>query len=180
MSTFLSMLRGINVGGRNQIKMADLKVLYEELDLTNVTTYIQSGNVIFNSKAEKQLALKIKNKIYERYKFEVPVIIRTPEQLKKVIDGNPFTKETKISADNQYIVFLDKEPDMERINKLKSESYEPEKYLILGKEIYLYCHNGYGKTKLTNNYFENKFSVAATTRNWRTVNELYKIINGNN
>lgn len=85
MYNYISLLRGINVSGQKKISMPDLKALYESLDLKNVKTYIQSGNVVFQSENSNTIILaeQIEKKILEKYQFDVPVIIRTPEEVKK-------------------------------------------------------------------------------------------------
>ncbi|MDP1744796.1 MAG: DUF1697 domain-containing protein [Bacteroidota bacterium] len=176
MKTFLSILRGINVSGHKKIPMAELKFLYEELNFENVTTYIQSGNVIFKNKNSKNLSKQIEHKIFEKYNFNVPVIIRTPEEMRSIVEGNPFLKQKDIDLSKFYVVYLAEDPKQDCIDKLKKINYEPDKFYISGKEVYLYCPNGYGNTKLTNNFFENKLDITATTRNWNTTNELMKIL----
>ncbi|OGU11601.1 MAG: hypothetical protein A2X61_16605 [Ignavibacteria bacterium GWB2_35_12] len=181
METYISILRGINVSGQKKIQMADLKALYEELKFKNIITYIQSGNVIF--KAEKKLSCtelskKIEKKIFDKYNFEVPVIIRTVAEMKKVITTNPFLRKKGIDTERLYVTFLAEaamKADLEKIEKLE---FNPEKFIIIGKEVYLHCPNGYGRTKLNNNFFENKLNVTATTRNWNTVNRLVEMGEG--
>lgn len=176
MKTFLSILRGINVSGQKKIPMVELKKLYEELHFENITTYIQSGNVIFNSKDAKDLSKQIEQKIFEKYNFNVPVIIRTTDEMQKVIERNPFLKQKELDLSKLHVVYLADNPKQDTIDKLKKINYEPDKFYISGKEVYLYCPNGYGRTKLTNNFFENKLEITATTRNWNTTNELLKIL----
>lgn len=176
MAVFLSILRGINVSGQKLIKMPDLKALYEELGLKNVSTYIQSGNVIFESSNSKSLSERIEKKILEKYAFHVPVMIRDVNEIQEVIDGNTYLKEKNIEPEKLHITFLEKEPSPENLNKIKDLNYEPDRFYISGKTIYLHCPNGYGKTKLTNTFFENKLKVSATTRNWKTTNEILKMM----
>jgi len=176
MKTFLSILRGINVSGQKKIPMLELKKLYEELHFENITTYIQSGNVIFNSKNAKDLSKQIEKKIFERYNFNVPVIIRTPVEMQSIIEGNLFLKQKDIDITKLHVVYLTDGPKQGNIDKLNTYNYEPDKFYLSGKEVYLYCPNGYGNTKLTNSFFENKLKVTATTRNWNTTNELLKIL----
>lgn len=178
METYISILRGINVSGQKKIKMADLKALYEELKFKDVITYIQSGNVIF--KVDKKISCtelsgKIEKKIYENYQFDVPVIIRTIAEMKKVLSGNPFQKQKGIDFERLYVTFLADEPKKVELEKVEKLDFTPEKFNIIGKEVYLYCPNGYGRTKLNNNFFENKLKVVATTRNWNTVNKLVEM-----
>ena len=180
MNTFISILRGINVSGHNKIPMAELKVLYKELGFSGITTYIQSGNVIFRHKSGKDLAKKIEQKIFERFSFKVPVVIRTVHELKQVLADNPFLKEKDNDVAKLHVTFLSTEPQKVNIDAASNFNYEPDKFNIAGREVYVYCPGGYGNTKLTNNFFENKLKVTATTRNWRTINELYKLAEASN
>ncbi|MES2397824.1 MAG: DUF1697 domain-containing protein, partial [Bacteroidota bacterium] len=150
MKTFLSILRGINVSGHKKIPMAELKFLYEELNFENVTTYIQSGNVIFNNKNAKDLSKQIEQKIFEKYNFKVPVIIRILDEMQKIIEGNPFLKQKDIDLSKLHVVYLADNPKQDTIDNLKKNNYEPDKFYVSGKEVYLYCPNGYGNSKLTN------------------------------
>jgi uncharacterized protein (DUF1697 family) len=177
MKTFISILRGINVSGQRKIQMTDLKALYEALKFTNVITYIQSGNVIFKSKSasDQKLAKRIEDAIYERYNFNVPVIIRTVEEMEHAISVNPFLKQSKIDIEKLHITFLAEIPEQENVESIRNIDYSPDKFIILDKEVYLYCPNGYGITKLSNNFFEQKLKIKATTRNWRTVNKLFEM-----
>lgn len=178
MQTFISILRGINVSGQKKILMADLKTLYERLKFKDVKTYIQSGNVIFKSDSkipDIQLARKIGKAISAKYNFEVPVIIRTKEELEKIISQNPFAKEKKIDLQKLHVTFLSETPDKEKVELIKEADFLPDQFIINGKEIYLHIPNSYGETKLSNKFFENKLKVSATTRNWNTVNKLFEL-----
>ncbi len=176
MAIFLSILRGINLGGHKKILMADLKTLYEELGFTNVITYIQSGNVVFENPQNINMVQAIGQKIFEKYGFEVPIIIRTLDELGALIDKNPFLKEENIQIDKLHITFLADLPQAILLDKVQTLTYPPDRFIILEKEAYIYCPDGYGNTKLNNSFFESKLKVTATTRNWKTVNELFKIM----
>ena len=174
MHTYISILRGINVSGQKKIIMTDLVKLYEDLGFTDVKTYIQSGNVVFNStkKVSNSLLVKqIETKINEIYGFQVPVIIRTVDEVSKIIATNPFKNET---TENLYITFLSNLPNSNHLEKLTELNYLPDEFIIIEKEIYLNV-SSYGTTKLSNSFFENKLKVTATTRNWNTVNKLLAI-----
>jgi len=178
MQTFISILRGINVSGQKKILMADLKKLYESLKFSEVKTYIQSGNVVFKSDSkisDIQLARKIEKAISTKYKFEVPVIIRTKEELEKILSQNSFTKEKSIDLKKLHVTFLSETPDREKMEQIKEVDFSPDQFIIKGKEIYLHIPNSYGETKLSNKFFENKLKVSATTRNWNTVNKLLEL-----
>lgn len=178
METYISILRGINVSGHRKIEMAGLKALYEKLQFNDVVTYIQSGNVIFKA-AEKSsninLSKKIEKAIFEQYKFEVPVIIRTQFELEEIISANPYLQQSDIDLEKLHVTFLSKAPAEEAIRKIESADFSPDKFIMKDKEIYLYVPEGYGNTKLSNNFFENKLKVTATTRNWKTVNKLAEL-----
>jgi uncharacterized protein (DUF1697 family) len=172
MTTFISMLRGINVGGHKNIKMDVLSKLYESLGYTNVKTYIQSGNVIFDSSSTniQELTEIIEGKLKGSFDFEVCVVIRTKNEFQNIIENNPFLKE---DLSKLYVAFLSGTPIDPSINEIDSIKGDSEKYFISGKEIYLYYPNGVREAKLSNNFFEKKLNVSATTRNWNTVNKLY-------
>jgi uncharacterized protein (DUF1697 family) len=174
MDTFISILRGINVSGHNKIPMEELRILYEDMGFKNVTSYIQSGNVVF--KSAKNPGNKIRKKILEKFGFDVPIVIRTAEELGSVIKKNPLVKEKDINIEKLHVTFLADVPGKDNLVKIKEYNYEPEKFIISGKEVYLYIPDSYGNGKLNNAFFENKLKVTATTRNWRTVNELFKIV----
>ena len=174
MHTYISILRGINVSGQKKIIMTDLVKLYEDLGFTDVKTYIQSGNVVFNSTkkvSNSMLVKQIETKINEIYGFLVPVIIRTVDELSKIIASNPFKNET---SDNLYITFLSNLPNSNHLENLTELNYLLDEFIVIEKEIYLNV-SSYGTTKLSNSFFENKLKVTATTRNWNTVNKLLAI-----
>jgi len=178
MQTFISILRGINVSGQKKILMADLKVLYENLNFKDVATYIQSGNIIFKSTeklSEGELAKKIEKAIFKKYNFEVPVVIRTEKEMEKIISSNPFLKEENIDTKKLYVTFLSEIPDKKKLESIENTAFLPDKFIVSGKEIYLHIPGSYGETKLSNKFFETKLKVKATTRNWNTVNKLFEM-----
>ncbi|HTA26422.1 MAG TPA: DUF1697 domain-containing protein, partial [Bacteroidia bacterium] len=112
METIISILRGINVSGKNKIPMAELKVLYEKAGFKNVTTYIQSGNVVFSAdkKEINTLSEKIQQLIFKKYGFTVPVIIRTVDEIESVIKKNPLLKVEGINIEKLHVTFLSAYP----------------------------------------------------------------------
>jgi uncharacterized protein (DUF1697 family) len=174
MFTYVSMLRGINVGGHQSLKMKELVALYESLGFKNVRTYVQSGNVIFNADEadSKRLSNLIENKIKQVFNLPVAVLIRTPGELKQTLKKNPFLKEKSIDTEKLYVTFLAETPPESALNKLNVAQDELDKFVVKNKEIYLYCPEGYGRTKFSNTFFERKLGVTATTRNWKTVTTL--------
>lgn len=178
MSTYIALLRGINVSGQKLIKMNDLKKLLEDQGFQDVQTYIQSGNVIFSSPEKSIDMIKniISNSIKKQFGFDVGVLVITSDNINYVMNNNPFIKKTN-EIDKLYVTFLSELPSEENIKKLNSIDYSPEEYIIKVKVVYLHVPNGYGKTKLNNNLFENKLKVEATTRNWKTINKLWELSN---
>jgi uncharacterized protein (DUF1697 family) len=177
MTTFVSILRGINVGKR-KVLMADLKMLYEQLGFTGVVTYIQSGNVIFNTNkasTNQQLAGKIEKAISQQYHFDVPVINRTVDELKKIISANPFSELKGIDNSKLHVTFLAGEPKQTNIDLFRSFNFSPDKFFICGSEIFLHIPGSYAETRLSNKFFENKLELSATTRNWNTVTKLVEL-----
>ena len=175
---YISVLRGINVSGQKKIKMADLNELYQSLGFEGVSTYIQSGNVIFQSSSTDKDGLKrtIEKAIEGKYDFHVPVIIRTEQELREIMGSCPY-EEAKIKENGTKVLvtFLQSTPSSENREALKEHVKSPEKLSIHGKEVYLYCQNGYGKSKLSNTFIENMLDTSATTRNWKSVRKLCEL-----
>lgn len=169
---YILILRGINVSGQKKVPMSELKGLLEDLGLQRVSTYIQSGNVVFEyEKSAGTLLKKIDKSIEDHFGFHVPLILRTLNEMKEVVRKNPLSKK-KLSDDYWHVTFLDEVPSRENLKKIENFKSEPDVWAWHNREIYVGCPNGYGRTKLTNTFFENKLKVTATTRNWRTVNQL--------
>jgi uncharacterized protein (DUF1697 family) len=177
METYIAILRGINVSGQKLIPMQALKALFEELNFQQVSTYIQSGNVLFRAEpADAQvLAAQIENSILERFQCQVPVLIRTAADLQAAIGRNPFLQQNNPDTDKMHVTFLADHPTQARIGQLSNGQYEPDQYHISGREVFLYCPQGYGRTKLNNTFFETKLGVRATTRNLKTVRQLISL-----
>lgn len=175
---YVSILRGINVSAQKIIKMAELKFLYEEHGFQNVVTYIQSGNVIFdaNDKDKSKLKKNIENFIEDKYKFHVPVEIRSHREISNVIKHCPFDSVNLAESGTKILVtFLASKPPRAKMDDLLKHVIEPEKLVIKDTEIYLFCPNGYGKSKLSNTFIEQKLGISATTRNWKSVHKLEEL-----
>ncbi len=167
---YIAILRGINVSGSKKLPMAELRTLLSNLNFSDVTTYIQSGNVVFTSKDKDQekLGSQISEAIKKQYDYEVPVLVKTIKQWKKAMANNPFTEE---DISKQAITFLATIP-IETTIEIDSKN---DQFKIIDSEVYLYFPNGFGRSKLTNNLFERKLKTQATTRNWRTINKLLEM-----
>ncbi len=182
MKTYIALLRGINVSGQKKIKMADLKLMFENLGFTSVSTYIQSGNVIFKSdKKETEIQRDIiKKEILKQFGFDVPVLILTSEIVTTIHQDNPFNErieQGEIEDTKMYFTLLASAPDPEAIKTLESDNYGKEEFKITPNVVYFFAANGYGKTKLNNNFFEKKLGCNATTRNFKTIIKLLELSN---
>lgn len=177
MKTYIAFLRGINVSGKNKIPMAELRELCDGLNLQDVNTYIQSGNVVFKSELQNtsELEALISKAILKIFGFEVPVIIKTVSGLQEILNHNPFITDDEILRKQNYFVLLKNKPNKDALENLKSESFDNEEFKISGNCIYLKCKSGYGKAKLNNNLIERKLKVLATTRNYRTMTKLIEL-----
>jgi uncharacterized protein (DUF1697 family) len=174
MNTYISLLRGINVSGQKKIKMEALKTVYQNAGLNDVTTYIQSGNVIFKSSESDsdRLADMIEQSIKDEFGYPVFILIRKKEDLEKILKINPFLKIETTDAAKLHVTFLFGEPQSTRVVTLNEFKSARDTFQVIGREIFVYCPDGYGQTKLSNTFFEKKLSLSATTRNWKTVNTL--------
>lgn len=175
MQTFIALLRGINVSGQKKLRMEALRKGFEELGCIKTRTYIQSGNVVFDSdeKNTRDLAKRIESMIAENFGFNIVVLLITSNDLKQLLDQNPFLDKRKDELDKLYVTFISKQPSPELLMQLKETRFPPDAFLVKDKLIYLYCPNGAGRTKLTNNFFEKKLQLDATSRNWRTLQNLW-------
>lgn len=174
MPLYIALLRGINVSGHKIIKMAELKELLMSIGFRNVQTYIQSGNVVFESDETSlpNLELSIMSGITGKYGFDVEVMVRSVDEFSRIVETNPFPD---VEGNKLYITFFRDAPHdipFEELNKVKSES---EVYLFQDKIMFLYCPEGYGITKLSNSFVEKKLKTVATTRNMNTVIKLLQM-----
>ena len=170
MNTFISMLRGIHVAGK-KVEMEKLRQNYVALGFTKVRSYIQSGNVVFETENSNipEIAGEIEKRIEKSFGFDVAVLMRTDGEIKRLIENNPFARK---DVSKLHVTFLRDIPPQvphDEITKAKSKA---EDFSVIGREIYLFCPDGYGRTKLSNTFFERKMKVLATTRNWNTVSTL--------
>jgi uncharacterized protein (DUF1697 family) len=176
MTAWISLLRGINVGGHNAIRMAELRALYESLGFAPVESYIQSGNVVFGAgrASAGTLVGKIEAGIADTFGFDVPVILRSAAEMEGVVRDNPFLAEgadpTKL-----HVTFLAEKPTADLVARYASHVQGPDELRLVGREAYLHCPEGLGRTKLTPTFMERAFGSATTTRNWRTVNTVLEM-----
>jgi uncharacterized protein (DUF1697 family) len=168
------MLRGINLGSRKRISMADLRRLFDSLGAHDVQTYVVSGNVVFDYQpgSRADLARKIRDRIQADLGHDVAILLRTAAEMAEVAASRPFGSRDDAHL---YVTFLAEKPDASRVEALDAAAFAPDEFEIHGNEAYLHFPNGYGRSKLSNEWFERKLGVAATTRNWRTVTALAQL-----
>lgn len=173
-NTFVALLRGINVGGRNKVSMPELKSSLASLGLEGVVTYIQSGNVVFRSPTggRQELAARIEQQIAEAFGVRPTVLLRTPAELVAIAEGNPFLKGEADHSKQLHVVFLGGRPAADAVARLDPGRSPPDDFSVRGSEIYLHLPNGSGRSKLTLDYFERRLGLAATARNWNTLLKL--------
>lgn len=173
---YVALLRGINVGGRNLLPMAELVELFTAEGCAQVRTYIQSGNVLF--RASRPLAARLPGRIAaavaERKGFAVPVVLRTARELQAVLAGNPFVVRGA-AAEALHVLFLAGRPAPARVATLDQGRSPPDEFAVRGREVYLCLPKGVARTKLTNAYFDTRLGTTSTMRNWQTVARLAEL-----
>lgn len=157
--------------------MDALRQMYCDLGFLKVQSYIQSGNVIFQSEETdtNMLEKSISHQISETFGFEVPALILTLDELSTALKNNPFIGDPDKDPTRMHLTFLSHVPDKSLLDKISPAYYAPDEFRVNGKIIYNYCPNGYGNTKLTGNFFESKLKVIASSRNLKTSTELLDI-----
>ncbi|MGE5054561.1 MAG: DUF1697 domain-containing protein [Acidobacteriota bacterium] len=177
MPVLISMLRGVNLGPHNRIKMDALRATYEALGLENPRTYVQSGNVIFRTKEKStsKLATKIQDAIAKRFKFRPAVIVRTIDELREAIAATPFDARRNLHPGKILVTFLADEPPIEAAAKLATLKSYPEEIHMTGRELYIYFPDGAGKSKLPWSQVEKLLKVTGTARNWNSVRAMLQI-----
>jgi uncharacterized protein (DUF1697 family) len=177
MAVIISMLRGVNVGGHNKIKMEALRALYESLKLREAQTYVQSGNVIFRTDEWDlaRLAKRIEDGIEKKFGFRPDVILRTAAEMREVVARNPFAKRRGIEPGKLLVSFLASDPEEEGRAKVRQMKCDPEEMRIEGREIYIYFPNGAGRSKLNWAGLGKMLRTTATGRNWNSVTKMLEM-----
>jgi uncharacterized protein (DUF1697 family) len=175
-SKYIAFIRGINVGGI-VLKMDDLKKILDHAGFKKIQTYIQSGNAIFESSITNipEIEKKIKSGIFKESGLDIVVIVKTKEELEKITASHPF--EEKDNQKGLYITILNTQPIENKVRELMDLKSDVDKFILKGDIVYSYYGDGYGKSKFTNNYIENKLSASGTTRNWNTMKKIAELSN---
>lgn len=174
MQTFIALLRGINLGNHYKMKMPALKTMFENLGFEAVSTYLQSGNVVFNGNDTdtSSLETRIEAAILGEFGYIVPTLIRVPADLQRIVDANPFPNRTLENAIQPYVIFLKSIPEL---LKLELPATEPAEHVFGELEIFVHYPTTSGTSKLSNNFVERKLKTNASSRNWRTVLALLEM-----
>lgn len=167
---WIALLRGINVGGRNKLPMAELREALAEMGLSDVQTYIQSGNIMFSGAPDDReaVAQQVSEVIAGRFGLSVPVVLRTRDALIAALQAYPFPDAPKA----RHVMFLSGTPSAAAAEALEPDRFLPDRFALHGAEVHLFYPNGMGRSKMTTGYFERRLDVVPTTRNWRTIHKL--------
>jgi uncharacterized protein (DUF1697 family) len=177
MPVILCMLRGVNLGGHNRVKMDDLKALCKSLKLCEPQTYVQSGNVIFKTDQRDlaKLTKKLEAAIQKKFGFQSDVILRSTKELRDVVTRNPFAKRRDIHPGKLLVTFFSGDPGEEARKQVRAIKCDPEELFIEGREAYIYFPNGAGRSKLNWAVIPKTLKVQGTARNWNSVTKMLEI-----
>lgn len=172
---YVAFLRGINVGGKTIIKMERLREVFSSLGFENVKSYIQSGNVIFETRKtdDKKLAAKIEKAVEKEF-FKTPVMVRSIDEIRNAVENNPFADEA-FEEKLFHLIFLTEKLSDEKAEMLLANNSENEKFAVGDREIYCFLRNGFSDSLLGKKYIDNKLKTPATARNWRTMNKILEL-----
>jgi uncharacterized protein (DUF1697 family) len=177
MTRVVSLLRGINVGGKRSIKMTELVDLYGTLGLDNPRSFIQSGNVVFGTTEGdlEGLARRVAEAIESKFGIRSEVILRTREELRNVVDRNPFAGRSDVPSNKLHVLFLAAQPGAGVHDRLRALPSTPEELHLAGRELYIYFPNGMGRPTLSISAIDRALGVPETARNWNTVLKLLEL-----
>ena len=175
MKRHIILLRGINVGGKHKLPMANLRSLLTNNGFKEVATYIQSGNImVVSNESAATITKKVHDLIFDAFGYDLPLVTLTQEEIQEAIANNPYSaSETDIKK--LHVSFLASAPSIQSIDN--TPRFETnDQFHVTDKTVYIHCPDGYGKTKYTNSFFEKHLQTAATTRNWRTTLKLLAMV----
>jgi uncharacterized protein (DUF1697 family) len=177
MAVVISMLRAVNLAGHHRIKMDALRELYTSLKLRHPETYVQSGNVIFETQERdlERQAKRIERAIEKEFGFHADVIVRTPAQMRDVVARNPFAKRRDIEPGKLIVTFLAGDPGEPAREAVRKVKIGPEELRIEGRELYVYFPDGMGRSKLPVAAISRMLKVPGTARNWNSVTKMLEM-----
>lgn len=174
----VALLRGINLGGRHSLPMAELRAMFAANGAADVATYIQSGNVAFRAsgiRRAREIGEAVAAAIAAERGFAAPVVVRSAGEIEGVVRGNPFIA-ARVDAAELHVAFLSARPTADRVKRLDPARSPHDALVAAGSEIYLRLTKGVSGSKLTNDYLDRTLGVVSTSRNWRTVGKLAEMV----
>lgn len=176
MTRYVALLRGVNVGGRHQVPMARLRELAEDLGYDDVATYVQSGNLVLSSSAKADaVGAVLSEALQQEFGFTVDVVMRSAAQIAAIINKDVLGDIADDDA-KRAVGFLAGKPSPKAVKALDSDEFSPEQFAVVGSELYLWCPNGLGRSKLAAAPWHRRLGVPLTVRNWRTVTKLLAML----
>jgi uncharacterized protein (DUF1697 family) len=178
MPLYIALLRGINVSGKNLIRMEALRKSVENLGFSRVTTYLQSGNIVFEAPEPDpgKIALRLTEAIRNDFGYDVPVLVLSAEKLTALAAANPLAGDASLDAQYLHVTFLSGYITFTDTDRVQARCRPEDRFIITASAVYLWLPDGYGNSKLTNTFFESLLGVTATTRNWKTVTQLLILV----
>ena len=169
----LALMRGINLGSKNKLAMSDLVAAFEQLGCTDVATRGNTGNVLFRAPAKvlKRLPEQVTALLEQQLSVKSPVILRSHAELASACEQNPFVVEG-CDLSKLHVAFLAAEPERARVEALDPDRSPPDRFVVVGRDVYMHCPNGLARTKLSNAWFDGKLGTISTVRTWNVVNQL--------
>jgi uncharacterized protein (DUF1697 family) len=175
-STVVALLRGINLGSKRRIAMAELRAALEGAGFENVRTLLQSGNVVLDSPDPPDaVARAIEATIAERFGLDVDVIVRTGPELAETVAGSPFANVAS-DGSRYFVIFLPSAPEAAALRELEAQDFEPDRFSVRGREIYAWCPNGMRDSRLMRALGDPRLAPTGTVRNWNTVTKLLAMV----
>lgn len=174
MTTFIALLRGINVGGHKLVAMSDLRDFLTGLGMADVRSLLQSGNLVFRSDARSPAALErlLEAEAKKRLDLETEFLVRTAREWEGIIARNPFPREAKTNPGRLLVVVLKDAPDAKQVKALQAAITGPEVVKVQGREAFIVFPEGIGRSRLASTLIEKKLGTRGTGRNWNTVLKL--------
>lgn len=173
---YFAFLRAVNMAGHNSMRTTELSEMLAETGFPDAKIFIQSGNVVLRSNnTPSRLAMTLHEAIMKKFGYDIAVIVRDMTELEGLKKRNPYLEEELFDPAKMAVLFLDKSPETEFLNRIKEINYPPDKFNVDSDEIFLFCPTGFGRSKLNTNFFEKKLGVKATARNWKTILSLLEI-----
>jgi len=179
MPTYVALLRSVNVAGHGRLAMPELKEMFLTLGYSDVTTYIQTGNVIFRtpSRSAAKLEREIEQQLERTFGTAPKVILRTVAELQGTVEASPYPGRGA-DPSRHHVTFLTEAPSAPRLAAFSPPASGRDELTIIGREVYVHTPDGYATTKLTGSYLERHLGVSSTTRNWNTVTKLNDLVSG--